>query len=570
MELCHRGCWDFESEAWSIYRSGVLNRWSNSNPELMTKPSTRLLTAAFLALGFVLFRLLYAISFTGASSGNILLNLPGIKLGGVFSHVELFGPIGDLGLANALQSAMPFAASILAFGVLSYFVGPELIAKRTLRSRSNFLKTLGIGLTVLPTLAEAAKRIFAAMNYRSTPKRYAVVPLLETAIERANAVSFELGSHSAVASAVNSVVISQPALGRQLGEPLVLGPSDALIVQGATGSGKTTLLRSLSARQLSSSRILENDIFGLSPKLQPSQVASLSRYVGQQPRDAFIDWRSQELAKPTAWLSEGEAVWSAVQNALAANPKLLVLDEPYAALDDKTCSLLNERLEAYRAAGGIVVIAEHDVSRIALSNTKSLPLAEQPTSQSVARNPVLVGHDLLIDFAGQRICQGELISLLGPNGIGKTTMLKAIYQQASTQKVPVRFVPERVEDFFIGQTLREEFELSDKLSKSKLGLTRTTFESLISLDESDLEIHPRDLSAGMKLVLALSIAIALKPQLLLIDEPVKGLDADARANMAEVLSCVQETGCAVVFATHDKQFAARANRSIELEKQVAR
>jgi energy-coupling factor transport system ATP-binding protein len=80
--------------------------------------------------------------------------------------------------------------------------------------------------------------------------------------------------------------------------------------------------------------------------------------------------------------------------------------------------------------------------------------------------------------------------------------------------------------------------------------------------------HPRDLSAGTKLVLALSIALALRPQLLLIDEPVKGLDTHTRSLMAEVLACVQETGCAVLFATHDQAFAAKANKRIELESGV--
>ena len=83
-----------------------------------------------------------------------------------------------------------------------------------------------------------------------------------------------------------------------------------------------------------------------------------------------------------------------------------------------------------------------------------------------------------------------------------------------------------------------------------------------------LDTHPRDLSSGTKLALALSIAVAQRPKLLLIDEPVKGLDRAARNQMAQVLGCIQEMGCAIVFATHDKNFAAIADRVLTLSERV--
>jgi ABC-type Mn2+/Zn2+ transport system ATPase subunit len=56
-----------------------------------------------------------------------------------------------------------------------------------------------------------------------------------------------------------------------------------------------------------------------------------------------------------------------------------------------------------------------------------------------------------------------------------------------------------------------------------------------------------------------------KPQLLLLDEPVQGLDSRSRAQLAETLRCVQETGCAIVFATHDLFFAKSfADKTISL------
>ena len=56
-----------------------------------------------------------------------------------------------------------------------------------------------------------------------------------------------------------------------------------------------------------------------------------------------------------------------------------------------------------------------------------------------------------------------------------------------------------------------------------------------------------------------------KPQLLSLDEPVQGLDPASRELMAETIRCVQETGCAVLFATHDFDFAKRlTNRVFEI------
>lgn len=544
----------------------------------MTKPSSRLIASLWLAIGFVLFRFIYAFVFTGASAGQALLDLPGIRLGGIFSHVRLFGPIGDHGLATVLQSAIPFMLTILAFGVLSYFVGPEEISRFALKSRSNFTRALGVSLSTLPALAEAAKRIFEALSYRSAPKRYLAIPLFETAIERANAISQNLTATQQPVGLAQHVLIHQLGIDQQASGPVQLEPGDALLITGATGSGKTTLLRSLAARPLALTRQLQVEVFGHDAQQNPAAIAALTQYVPQQPRDTFLNWRvdPEEILKlgisltgtEMAKLSEGEAVRFAIAKALARKPKLLVLDEPYAALDDQAVAWLNKVLSDFRATGGVVVIAEHDLSRIDLVGAKILSLGAQDSAVSEWVKPKPTTGAQLLKFEGHSISSGEMVCLLGANAVGKTSFLKRLLKFASTGSLPTRFVPERVEDLFLGQTLAQEMALSDKLSKSRPGVTKETFDSLIPDSESLLETHPRDLSSGTKLALALSIAIAQRPKLLLIDEPVKGLDQATRLQMAQVLGCVQEMGCAIVFATHDKNFAALADRVVEIQGQV--
>lgn len=528
----------------------------------MIKPSTRLLAAIWLAVGFVLFRLVYAVIFTGASSGETLIDLPGLWLGGIFSHVTLFGPIGVDGLLRTVASALPFAVAIMAFGVLSFFIGPELIGRSALKTKSNFLRALGVGVAVLPALAEAARRIILALGYRSAPKRFALVPLLETAIARANAVSEALIIQERLDPRIDQVVISLDS-----DAEITLKASDALLVRGVTGSGKTTLLRSIAARALDKDRQGAVIVFGFDAVADPQAAASFSKYVSQQPRDSFLDWKVSSSLE-TAWLSEGEAVKQAISDALAANPRLLILDEPYASLDTESCTELNRQLAEYREQGGILVIAEHETQRIDIPNAKELRLGTQAQPSMPPRTLALVGRDRIIEFEGTKIHQGDLVCLQGPNGAGKTSYLKRLLAHAKTQRLDARYIPERVEDMFLAQSLEREFALSDRLSKSKTGTTQTAFESLLPLTDSMLISHPRDLSAGTKLVLALSIALALRPQLLLIDEPVKGLDGNTRSLMAEVLACVQETGCAVLFATHDQGFASIAKNKIELDSGV--
>ena len=65
-----------------------------------------------------------------------------------------------------------------------------------------------------------------------------------------------------------------------------------------------------------------------------------------------------------------------------------------------------------------------------------------------------------------------------------------------------------------------------------------------------MDTHPRDLSRGQQAALAIALQLSHKPSVVLVDEPMRGLDEAARHALAEVLACVVETGTAVVVASH--------------------
>ncbi|HEY8662193.1 MAG TPA: AAA family ATPase, partial [Propionibacteriaceae bacterium] len=68
--------------------------------------------------------------------------------------------------------------------------------------------------------------------------------------------------------------------------------------------------------------------------------------------------------------------------------------------------------------------------------------------------------------------------------------------------------------------------------------------------------HPRDLSEGEKLALVLAVQLARSPDVVLLDEPTRGLDYVGKAALTRILRALAEAGCTVVVATHDAEFVA--------------
>jgi energy-coupling factor transport system ATP-binding protein len=72
------------------------------------------------------------------------------------------------------------------------------------------------------------------------------------------------------------------------------------------------------------------------------------------------------------------------------------------------------------------------------------------------------------------------------------------------------------------------------------------------------DVHPRDLSEGQRLALVLAIQLSAAPRVLLLDEPTRGLDYRAKTELVGIVDALAAEGRAVVIATHDVEFVARA------------
>ncbi|MFJ8646410.1 ABC transporter ATP-binding protein [Streptomyces sp. NPDC093546] len=179
---------------------------------------------------------------------------------------------------------------------------------------------------------------------------------------------------------------------------------------------------------------------------------------------------------------------------------------------------------------------------------------------------VLRGVDLVVRG-------GETVALMGRNGAGKSTLLGALVGMVEPSggrvlvggRVPHRtaprelvrqagLVPQEPRDLLYADTVAAECAAADADAGAAPGACRALVAELLP-DVGD-DTHPRDLSEGQRLALALAVVLTGRPPLLLLDEPTRGLDYAAKARLVTVLRGLAADGHGIVLATHDVELAA--------------
>lgn len=179
--------------------------------------------------------------------------------------------------------------------------------------------------------------------------------------------------------------------------------------------------------------------------------------------------------------------------------------------------------------------------------------------------PVLHGIDI-------EVRQGEVVALLGRNGSGKTTLLRTLAGLSAPsagelhRPGTVAYVPQDPDALLLGPTVRSDVETTCRLLGIRdTGRVERCLEHLGILALA--ERHPRDLSAGERQRVAIAAIAVGEPDVILLDEPTRGMDAPSRAALERLLRdrTSSPTGGAAVLATHDVELAARcATRVIVL------
>jgi energy-coupling factor transport system ATP-binding protein len=180
--------------------------------------------------------------------------------------------------------------------------------------------------------------------------------------------------------------------------------------------------------------------------------------------------------------------------------------------------------------------------------------------------PALRGIDLT---AGA----GEIVALMGRNGAGKTTLLSTLvglHSPASGRATvggadPARLrgqelvrhvglVPQEPTHLLVADRVGDELAAADRDCAAEPGTARAVLDRLAPGIDDD--IHPRDLSEGQRLALALAVVLVAEPPLLLLDEPTRGLDYPAKRRLGTTLRALAAAGHGIVVATHDVELAA--------------
>lgn len=169
------------------------------------------------------------------------------------------------------------------------------------------------------------------------------------------------------------------------------------------------------------------------------------------------------------------------------------------------------------------------------------------------------------------IQQEDLHAIVGANGTGKSTLLKVISGILKAQHGHVKYngkkykklkpgifgyLPQNPSLFFVQDTIMKEYKTIAK--RFNLESAEEKIEYL--LKEFQLESlkdkHPYDLSGGQIQKAAMLGALLIKPTILLMDEPTKGLDPDSKERLGILLRSLMKNGLTIVMVTHDVEFAA--------------
>ncbi|MEI7760291.1 MAG: ATP-binding cassette domain-containing protein [Thermoleophilia bacterium] len=290
----------------------------------------------------------------------------------------------------------------------------------------------------------------------------------------------------------------------------------------------------------------------------------------------------------TLALSGGELQRVCLASALALEPQLLLLDEPTSQLDAEGADAFLSRVEQTRCA---VVLSEQRVDRALAMADRVIMMGEgrivldAPVAEArlwlSARRPLYAGgltgcdpappirsgaplvclDDINFSYAGGPavlrgaslvVHRGEIVALEGRNGSGKTTLARIAAGLLQPESGTV------VRDgraTYLSQDPGRYLVRETALDEVALGVGGDEVRAAAALERFGLSFatcrHPRDLSTGERERLGIAAVSVSEPDLLVLDEPTRGIDPDRKVALAGWLLEQAEAGRGVLVATHD-------------------
>ncbi|QIZ77298.1 ATP-binding cassette domain-containing protein [Ferrimonas lipolytica] len=402
---------------------------------------------------------------------------------------------------------------------------------------------------------------------------------------------------------------------------LSIKAGELILLLGDTGTGKSTLLTAMAGLlKPDGGAIRCNGRCGLvlqDPCIQlirdqiGPEVAVLLECLQVQPEQMqarvtaalkLVDL-DLPLDQPTQSLSQGQRYRLLIAAQLVATPQLLLLDEPWAQMDDDSFIQLQQVLKTLLQQGVSVVVSEHQAEPWAAlaSQTHQLSAEGLNPPKAVSSKPIRSAQPSTASLVklssgectlavGQRklslppltLHQGERALLCGSNGCGKSTLLGAMLGLTAEIEGDFRLLPDLDREsvkHHVGLVLQQPAKqlfattVLEELCFSQLrqGISAAAAEAesmalLARLKLDNLaERSPYTLSYGQQHLVAISSQLLRKPQLLLLDDPFAGLDHHSTEVLWQLLD-EHTDSCATVIASHRPIAGVHSHWQIEQDR----
>ena len=178
-----------------------------------------------------------------------------------------------------------------------------------------------------------------------------------------------------------------------------------------------------------------------------------------------------------------------------------------------------------------------------------------------------------------KVYKGEIYSILGGNGTGKSTTLSLVARQRKPQRGKIfinniemkkynnkslyennlALLPQNPQSLFVFETVREDLEevlILQNKDREYIDKEVKRVSKLLDIEHL-LEHHPYDLSGGELQRAGMAKVMLLNPKIILLDEPTKGLDAYCKEEIGKMLMKLRDMGVTIVVVSHDIEFSAR-------------
>lgn len=256
-------------------------------------------------------------------------------------------------------------------------------------------------------------------------------------------------------------------------------------------------------------------------------------------------------------------------------------EEFYNSCDERQAMFMPDYLKLFKRLNFNIIPKDFKTARMELLNS-SIDFKKQKNSTHAEEyNPILQIKNLKCSYEGKEVLndinftanKGEFISIMGANGAGKSTLLKTImclkeYEgniklyNEEIKNMDIRsiakhigYVSQNPNDYLSKKSVYEEVKFT--LDNYKIDDEKIIEDTLKALDIYEFrDKNPRDLSGGQRQRVAIASILVLKPEIIILDEPTRGLETELKQKLGEILKILNKEGNTIILVTHDTDFAS--------------